>query len=146
MNSLFDALPYLQNYQSSFLVIALLALMTMIQNGLTAPLAFVSEEQSPGMPLRFDHSKLSFRVLRTHSNTIESVPIFCITLLVAIVAGVSAGLTNGLAIVFLTGRFLFWGIYYSGIGKVAGGPRTMAYLIGLISNTVLALATLWALI
>jgi len=60
--------------------------VTLIQNDLTAPLAFVKEEQFPGMP-----------------------------------------------------------IYYSGIGIVAGGPRTMAFLVGLIANFVLAIMAVVAI-
>ena len=131
MNSLFDAIPYLSNYQPSFIVLAVLSLTTLIQNFVSAPFAFVNEEQVPGMPLRFDHSKFSFRVLRTYSNSSENFPAFGWALLVAIVAGASPILVNWLAGIYLLFRMIFWAVYYSGIGKVAGGPRTLAFVGGL---------------
>ncbi len=146
MTSLIEAAPYLAAYQSSFAVLAALALVALAQSFLSAPLAFASEEQVPGKPLRHDHSKLSFRAIRTYQNSVENLPAFVAALLVAIVAGVSATLVNGLAIAYLAFRLAFWAIYYSGVGKAAGGPRTMAYIGGMLSNIVLAGAGLYALI
>ncbi len=146
LNSLFDALPYLIDYQPSFLILALLVLSVLIQNFLTAPLAFVKEEQAPGMPLKFDHSKLSFRASRTFSNATENFPAFGWALLVAIIAGASPLLVNWLAGIYFVFRMLFWAIYYSGKGKVAGGPRTMAFVGGLVTNMVLAGVAIYAII
>ena len=145
-NSLFDAVPYLEGYRVSFLVLALLSLVTLIQNFLTAPLAFVKEEQTPGMPLQFDHSKLSFRALRTFQNSAESLPAFLAALLVAIVAGASPAFVNVAAGIYLLARIAFWAIYYSGIGKVTGGPRTMSFVACLLANISIAVAAIWALI
>jgi len=146
METLFDVVPGLNAYRISFLVIIVLAIISLVQNVLTAPLAFLREEQVPGMPLRFDHSKLSFRVLRTYSNSAESVPTFGFTLLVAIVVGVSSSWVNGLAVLYLLSRLAFWLFYYSGVGKIAGGPRTLAYVLGLFVNFILALLVLWVLV
>ncbi len=146
MSSLFDALPYLSAYHPSFLVLACLSLLTLAQNFATAPLAFLSEEQMPGMPLRFDHSKLSFRALRAYSNSTESFPAFGWALLAAIVAGGSPVLVNWLAVLYLCFRMAFCLIYYSGVGKPVGGPRTMAFVGGLLANIGLALIAIWALV
>lgn len=144
MTSLFEALPFLASYQPAFIVLAALSLTTLIQNLLTAPFSFNKDEQVPGMPLRFDHSKLSFRVLRTFSNSAESLPAFGWALLVAIAAGASPALVNWLAGLHFVSRMAFWGIYYIGVGKEAGGPRTMAFVGGLLTNIVLAVTALWA--
>ncbi len=145
MNSLFETLPYLIAYKVSFLVIGALVVISLIQNVLTAPLAFLKEEQIPGMPLQYDHSKLSFRVLRTHANSAESVPIFCISLLVAIIGAASSGWVNGLAVIYLFSRLAFWAFYYSGKGKIAGGPRTMAFVAGLVCNFILIAIASWGI-
>ena len=145
MTSLFEAIPYLTAYQPSFVVLAILSLTALIQNFLCAPLAYVSNEQVPGMPLEFDHSKLSFRAIRTFSNSAESFPAFGWALLAAIVAGASPTLVNWLAGIFLGFRMLFWAVYYSGFGIVTGGPRTMAFVGGLLANIVLAGTAIWAL-
>ena len=145
MTSLFDAAPYLAEYKLSFAVLAVLSLATLIQSFMSAPLSFLHEEQTPGMPLQFDHTKLSFRVLRTYSNSVEILPAFGWALLVTIVAGAPPTLVNFLALAFLVFRLAFWAIYYSGVGKVAGGPRTMAFVGGMLTNIVLAAVALWTL-
>jgi len=146
MNSLFEVVPYLAAYKPSFLVLALLALMVLIQNFLTAPLAFVKNEQVPGMPLKHDHLKLSFRALRTYANSVESFPAFGWALLVAIVAAVMPAMVNWLAGIYLVFRIAFWIIYYSGIGKVAGGARTIAHVGELVSNMALVGLAIYALL
>jgi len=146
MSSFLDVVPYLDAYRPSFMVLALLALILLVQNLLTAPLAFVNNEQAPGMPLKHDHSKLSFRAMRTYSNSAESFPAFGWALLVAIVAGAMPVLVNWLAGIYLAFRLAFWIVYYSGVGKVAGGPRTIAHVGGLLANIGLCLAAIHALL
>ena len=130
-------------YQSALMVLAGTAIIALVQSFLCAPLSFIKEEQVPGMPLRLDHSRLSFRAIRTYQNSVESLPPFLAALLLAIMVGVPAGAVNGLAVAYLVFRLAFWAIYYSGIGRVAGGARTLAYVGGLLAN--LALAG-WALV
>lgn len=146
MTSLFEAVPYLSVYQTSFLVLAGVSLITLIQNFATAPLAYINQEQVPGLPLQFDHSKLSFRAVRTYANSVESFPAFGWALLAAIVAGASPALVNWLAGGYFVSRLVFWVLYYSGIGKPAGGPRTLAYVAGLLCNIGLAGAAIWFLL
>ena len=146
MNSLFDAVPYLAAYQPSFLILVALALTILIQNFAAAPLAFIKNEQTPGMPLKHDHSKLSFRVLRTYSNATENYPAFGWALIVAIAAGASPTLVNWLAGIYFAFRMAFWMVYYSGVGKVAGGPRTLCFVGGLLANIVLAVTAIFTIV
>ena len=146
MNSLFDTVPYLAAYHTSFLILATLSLIALVQSFLCAPLAFLREEQTPGLPLRHDHSMLSFRAMRTYSNTVENLPAFACALLAAVVGGAPPGLVNLVAAAYLGFRLLFWAVYYSGVGKVAGGLRTQAYVGGLMANIVLACAAIYALV
>ncbi|MEP5759621.1 MAG: MAPEG family protein [Litoreibacter sp.] len=145
MTSLFEAVPYLVAYQFSFLVLAILALIALVQSFLNAPLAFGGNSQTPGMPLQYDHTHVSFRVVRTYANTVENLPALGFALLMAIVAGASPWAINLLAGIHLVFRVLFWGIYYSGIGKVTGGPRTLAYVGGALANIVIAGMAIFAL-
>lgn len=138
-----ELITQLGPYQTSLMVLAGSTIMALVQSFLCAPLSFIKEEQVPGMPLRLDHSHLSFRAIRTYQNTVESLPPFVAALLLAIVVGVPAGWVNGLAVAYLSFRLVFWAIYYSGIGRVAGGPRTLAYVGGMVANLVLAG---WALV
>ena len=145
MESIFEAVPYLTAYQISFLALAGNSLITLIQNFAAAPLAFVSEEQVPGMPLQFDHSKLSFRAVRTYANSAESFPAFGWALLMAILAGGTPFFVNLLTGGYFVSRLAFWAIYYAGVGKPAGGVRTMAYVAGLLCNIGLAAVAIWSL-
>jgi len=133
-------------YQPALVALALLSLAVLIQALLTAPLAFVSAEQVPGSPLQGDHTLRSFRVVRTHANSVESLPPFGFALLLAVVAGANVSLVNWLAGIHVVFRLLFWVVYYTGIGQVAGGPRTLSFVGGLVSNVVLAGVAVTALL
>jgi uncharacterized MAPEG superfamily protein len=98
------------------------------------------------MPIQFDHSRLSFRVLRTYSNSVETLPAFGFALFVAIVAGVQPVWLNWLSVAYLLFRVVFWVFYYTGVGKVAGGPRTIAFVGGLLSNIAIAVLTILQLL
>ena len=50
------------------------------------------------------------------------------------------------SIIFIVARTAFWAVYYSGVGKVAGGPRTMCFVVGMIANVILVCACLYSLI
>ena len=136
----------LSPYEPAILAFAVLCMAVMIQAFLTAPLGFLKEEQAPGMPLQGDHDMLSFRVLRTYANSVENLPAFGFSLLLAILVGVGATAVNALAAIHVASRLAFWAVYYSGVGKVAGGPRTMTYVGGALSNLVLAGMVLYTLV
>ena len=141
-----ELLPQLQNYQIALFCLGALCLINLVQSFLTAPFSFVNGEQSPGMPLRGDHRLFSFRVLRTYSNSVESVPTFGFTLVLAILVGVGTALTNWIAVIYLACRIAFWVLYYGGYGKTAGGPRTMSFVVGLLANIALVIAAMISLL
>ncbi len=133
------------SYQPALIALSLLCLSVLIQSFLTAPLAFLKQEQVPGMPLKGDHTLLSFRVLRTHMNSVESLSPFGFTLVVAILFEAHVSAVNWLAMIHLAFRLLYWGVYYSGIGKVAGGLRTLGFVGGMLSNMALLIVALFSL-
>ena len=137
MHQIAELAPSLAAYQPSLLVLVALCLIVLVQSFLCAPLAFIKQEQQPGIPLRGDHDHLSFRVLRTHANSVESLSPLGFALLLAVLIGVSPSLTNWLCLIHLGFRIAFWAVYYSGVGKAAGGPRTLCYVGGLIANFIL---------
>ena len=132
-------------YEPALIAFAVLCFSVVVQAFLTAPLAFVSEEQVPGMPLRGDHSMLSFRVLRTHANSVETLPVFGFSLAVAVIAGVGATAVNWLAGIHVASRLAFWLVYYTGVGQVAGGPRTGAYVVSALTTLILISLAIFAL-
>ncbi len=143
MNTSVTLLPHLSSYQLALTVLILLCLLVLIQSFLTAPLAFLKGQQAPGMPLNGDHNMLSFRVLRTHANSVESLPAMGLLILLAVILGANPAWVNYTAAAHLLFRIAFWWVYYSGSGKVAGGPRTMCYVGGLIANFVLVFLCLY---
>ncbi len=144
MNAAIDLATQLAPYHAAIMALALLAMAVLIQALLTAPLAFITNEQVPGGPLTGDHSLRSYRVIRTHANSVESMPPFGFALLAAIALGVTPSLVNWLAIIHVGFRLGFWVVYYIGVGKVAGGPRTLCFVGGMLSNVGLAGAALYA--
>lgn len=146
MSDIHEILPSLAAYHASLTALAILLVSVLIQSVLLAPLAFVKGEQAPGMPLKGDHKDFSFRVIRTHGNSVENLPIIIGTLALAIVAGVSPEWTNWLVGLHVMFRFLFWAIYYAGTGIVAGGPRTLSFVGGWLTNMILAGMTVYSLI
>ena len=146
MKPLTDVLPNLALYEPALLALTLLCIIILIQTLLTAPLAFANKEQVPGEPLKGDHSLRSFRVIRTHANSVENLPAIGFAILVAILLSVNPRLVNWLAGIHVVSRLGFWAVYYSGVGKVAGGPRTLCFIGGLLSNFILAGACVIALI
>lgn len=141
-----EILPHMAGYQPAFLALVLLCLAVLVQAFLTAPLAFVKEEQTPGMPLCGDHTQLSFRVLRTYANSVENLPAFGLVLLMAVLLGANATIVNWLAAIHVGFRFAFWVAYYSGTGRIAGGPRTLCYVGGLLANIALAGSCIYTLV
>ncbi len=134
------------SYQPALLALSLLCLMVLLQNLLTAPFAFLKQQQSPGMPLKGDHSLFSFRALRTHANSVESLGPFGLIVIVAVLVGIQASLINWLASLHVILRLGFWLVYYSGKGKVAGGPRTICFVGGLLANFIIVITVFLKLI
>ena len=139
-------LTFLDPYQPALISLALLCLIPLLQAFLAAPLAFVSEEQQPGLPLHGDHKLLSFRVLRTHMNSVENLPSFGIALLLALLLQASPDWVNWIALIHLASRLGFWAVYYSGVGKVAGGLRTLVFIVSSLTNMAMSVVCLVALI
>ena len=138
METLLQSVPFLAAYIPALLFLAILCILPPIQNILCAILAYSSNEQTPGMPVRLDHNALSFRVVRTYQNSVENLAGFGFALLAAIMLGAAPFWVNLLAGIHLAFRLVFWAVYYSGSGKVAGGPRTLSYIGGMASNLALA--------
>lgn len=146
MNSSSDLLAALSAYHATLLWMALLCLAVLVQSFLAGAIGLGKSEEVPGMPLKGSHQDFSFRTLRTYANSVENLPVFAITVVLAILAGVTASWVNGLVAVHVILRLAYWVIYYRGVGKVGGGPRTMAYAAAWFVNLVLALLTLWFLL
>lgn len=144
MTNIYDSAPYLAAYHVALTAIGVLILAVLIQSVLQAPLAFAKEQQAPGAPLKGSHKDFSFRVVRTFLNSIENLPMILGATVLAILMGVRPTWVNGLIVLHVFFRLTFWGVYYSGVGKVAGGPRTLSFIGGWFTNLILMGMTLYA--
>ena len=137
---------FLGDYQPAILSLIVLTLIVLLQSFVGAFFGFVKGKDIPGAPPKGGHDDIGFRALRCYQNGVENLPAFAAALLVAIVAGASASLVNMLAIGHLALRVIYSGVYYAGIGKPAGGARSLLYVLGWLVNVVLAVVALLAVL
>lgn len=145
MQSILETFPHLTAYVPALYALTLLCLAVLIQGFLAGVLGFAGGEETAGLPLRGDHSKLSFRAIRTYQNSTENFSVLIATTLLAIIAGVGVTFVNVVVWLHVATRLVYWGVYYAGIGKVGGGVRTITYVAALFMNIVLAVATAYRL-
>jgi uncharacterized MAPEG superfamily protein len=146
MDSLLHSVPQLAAYAPAILWLVALCLIVLVQGFLAGALGLGGGEETAGMPLKGDHSKRSFRILRTYANSAENFGVMAAATALAIVAGANVTMVNWLVGLHVVFRLIYWVIYYAGIGKVAGGPRTISYVGGWLMNLVLALAAAYAML
>ena len=69
---------------------------------------------------------------------------FIAALALAMITGVNASLVTWLVAIHVIARLAFWGVYYSGTGAIAGGVRTIVFVIGFTASVILAASALRA--
>lgn len=146
MESMIQNLPQLAPYQPAFFWLLVLCLVVLVQSFLAGALGLGKGDEVPGVPLKGTHGDASFRILRTYANSIENFSVFAATAFLAILAGVGVAAVNWLVGLHVVLRIVYWAIYYRGIGKVAGGPRTITYVAAFLMNLILAVLTAYAMI
>ena len=136
----------LTTYQTAITLAALLVVAVHLQSFLSALFKIVLGKQAPGVPAAGNNSDKAFRIYRTHMNSVENLSMFIAALIFAMIAGVSASLVNWLVIIHVIARLAFWAVYYPGPGALAGGLRTIVFVIGFTASMVLAIAALFAVL
>ena len=144
MDNAAELFSRLADYQPALLALTILCLAVLAQSTLAGVLGFGKSGERPGHPLQGGHGDLSFRAIRTYANSTENLPAFAITVILAIIVGVTPTWVNWLAAIHVALRLVYWVIYTGGIGAAANGPRTIVYVMGLLANVVLAVRTLVA--
>lgn len=146
MESIIQSLPQLTPYQPAFLWLLVLCLVVLVQSFLAGALGLGKGDEVPGIPLKGTHDDASFRIIRTYANSTENFSVFVATTFLAILAGVGVTAVNWLVGLHVVLRIVYWVIYYRGIGKVAGGPRTITYVAAFLANVVLAVLAAYAML
>ena len=146
MESMIQTLPLLTPYQPAFLWLLVLCLVVLIQSFLAGALGLGKGDEVPGIPLKGTHSDSSFRILRTYANSTENFSVLVATTFLAILAGVGVAAVNWLVGLHVVLRIAYWVVYYRGIGKAAGGPRTIVYVAAFLMNVILAVLAAYAML
>jgi uncharacterized MAPEG superfamily protein len=145
MNNLTEVFSQVSAYNCALIALAVLCLAILIQSFLAGVLGLGKSDEEPGRPLKGSHQDFTFRTLRTYANSVENLPVFATTVFLAIIVNASPGWVNWLASIHVVLRLAFWAVYYSGVGAVAGGPRTITFVLGWLTNLILVIVVLVAL-
>lgn len=146
MESIIENLPMLTPYQPAIVWLLVLCISILIQSFLAGVLGFANGKEVPGLPLKGTHADKSFRVLRTYANSTENFSVLVATMIIAILAGASPVVVNWLVGLHVVLRTVYWAVYYSGVGKAAGGPRTITYVAAFVINVILAGVAAYAML
>jgi uncharacterized MAPEG superfamily protein len=123
MEKLNDLMQVFDVYNPALIALTILCVAVLMQSFLAGVFGFKGGIEVPGQPLKGSHKNFSFRALRTYGNSVENLPVFAITLILAIVADMSPAWVNWLAGIHVAIRLGYWGIYYSGVGKELAVPE-----------------------
>ena len=102
---------YLLAYQSAFLALGLLGLLSLVQL-LIADFVGIFRRHTPGTPVKSDHSDLLFRAHRAHANTNETLGAVILLSAFAILRNGDPSLVQNTLWTFLALRFLHMLAYY----------------------------------
>ena len=141
-----NTLPeWVSGYRPAIGASIILCLGVLMQNQLGWIFGIVRGREQPGGKLQGDYSEFGFRALRTFINSAENLPVFALSLLLAMIAGASPAWVNWLAGLYVAARGFHWIIYYAGVGPNNNGPRSMLFGLGWTFNLLLAGVALFAL-
>jgi uncharacterized MAPEG superfamily protein len=132
------------DYSPSIVGLALICLVPVILANIVGPVK--GKAQGVGGPVADarDDNPL-FRLERTHGNSVEAVPVFVLSAILGMMAGIGVTLLGWLVWVFLAARLAYAVVYLRGgpLGR-GGSLRTIIYLVGSLANIVLIVATVLA--
>jgi uncharacterized MAPEG superfamily protein len=126
------------HYADSIFVIAIIIATVVIQALVAARAHRKQDHYIPGVvDAELDHHSFVFRSNRTFMNSLENVPLFVVTALLAMFAGVDANTLYIVTSVFAAARIVHMALFYKIATNENPSPRSYFYLIGLITQVVL---------
>ena len=117
------------DYSHAMLAIVIWALIVLI----LSPVSAATKQKTsatPGSSVAPDYTDKAYRLDRAYHNGVETLTVFGLVTLVAILAGAVPYWINLLASLALVARILMVFVHVQGIGKPGGGPRTILYVLG----------------
>jgi uncharacterized MAPEG superfamily protein len=132
-------MEYMQQYNISVLIIGLTGLMFLVQL-LIADVVSIKSKQVPGTRVNEDHNDFLFRATRTYANSTETVGLFILFLLFAVLSGADAKWVNIFSVTYFIGRLSHMLFYYSNLQLLRSGAFVIS-LIGLIGIFTIGITT-----
>lgn len=133
-------IEYLLPYQSFLVANVVLAALVVVQV-LVQDFASIKAKHVPGMPVTAGHGSFHFRAVRAHGNTNEQLPVWILTVLLAILLGADAQWSACAGWLFTAARLGHMTFYYLD----ARLARSVAFGLGLLAQfTLLVLCALAA--
>lgn len=130
-------------YGDSIFLITLLLCMVVFQ-ALVASVAHRKQTQYiPGVvDSGLDHHSFVFRSHRTFMNSLENVPVFILTAMIAMFAGIDGTTLYWTVLVFAVARLIHMLLFYKIATNKNPSPRSYFYVIALLAQLYLLFATL----
>ncbi|GAA0300961.1 hypothetical protein GCM10009128_20130 [Psychrosphaera haliotis] len=120
-----------------FVVLSLIA-MVLIQQLIATVAHRKQSEYIPGVvSAELDHFSFVFRSNRTFLNSLENVPVFILSVIIAIMVGVTPQHLLNVTIVFFIARLVHMVLFYAIATNKNPSPRSYFYMIGLFAQLYL---------
>lgn len=135
----------MEQYASSLLILTLLVLMVVIQS-FVATIAHRKQKQYvPGIVnAELDHGSFVFRSHRTFQNSLENVPIFVLSAMLAMFVNMEAATLYWCVLIFTVARLIHMVLFYKIATNANPSPRSYFYLIAFFTQLTLLVLTVLA--
>lgn len=132
-------------YQTALLALGTLTLAIVIQSFIAGLFKNGIGGQPAGVDVTGDINDSTFRIVRTHLNSIENFSALFAASILAMMAGANAQWLTWLVLAAVGLRLIYWPIYYARFGKDGGGLRTITHVLALVANMAIAVMALMAI-
>lgn len=132
-------------YGDSIFVLTLLVAMIVIQAIIATAAHRKQTEYIPGVvDDKLDHHSFVFRSHRTFMNSLENVPVFVLTAMLAMFSAVDPQTLYWSVVVYTAARLVHMVLFYKIATNKNPSPRSYFYMIALLTQLFLLYATLTA--
>ena len=138
-------MEHFAQYSHAMLSIVIFGLIVLILSPLSAATKQKTSD-TPGSSVVPDYADKAYRLDRAYHNGVETLCVFGLFTIVAIMAGAAPFWINLLGSLGLVLRIAMVFVHVQGIGKPAAGPRTIFYVLGWLVNIVIAVFAIVAIL
>lgn len=125
-------------YSGTLITLTLLLTMVVVQAIIATGAHRKQTQYIPGVVAsELDHYSFVFRSHRTFLNSLENVPVFILTAMLAMAAGVGAEVLFWSTAVFTGARAIHMVLFYAIATNKNPSPRSYFYMVGLLTQLTL---------